>query len=254
MRTSRSTSLCTVVASLLLAASVPALGAPDKMDRRQAEAVSRANSYTSGIAEEIESVKKGQAELETSGASTVSKQGLTEFKEKLKRLRNQLANAERAVQHVPDDHADVKAAKATIAEQQAIIAAATEVATAFEKKQDAVRNVGNYPNFKADCDKLQTLTKVYAPFDLLRDPKRAGDLAARWTEDVKEAQAMFAVYKPLVEQQTFEGKNFFAHYNNLAKNVKDFQAKAQEFSQMMNTFTNAIKTIGEANANTVRKG
>ena len=34
----------------------------------------------------------------------------------------------------------------------------------------------------------------------------------------------------------------------------EYQAKAQEFSQMMNTFTNAIKTIGEANANTVRKG
>lgn len=33
----------------------------------------------------------------------------------------------------------------------------------------------------------------------------------------------------------------------------EYQAKAQEFSQMMNTFTNAIKTIGEANAATVRK-
>ncbi len=34
----------------------------------------------------------------------------------------------------------------------------------------------------------------------------------------------------------------------------EYQAKAQEFSQMMNTFTNAIKTIGEAEAATVRKG
>ena len=34
----------------------------------------------------------------------------------------------------------------------------------------------------------------------------------------------------------------------------EYQAKSQEFSQMMNTFTNAIKTIGEAQANTVRKG
>ncbi len=34
----------------------------------------------------------------------------------------------------------------------------------------------------------------------------------------------------------------------------EYQAKTQEFSQMMSTFTNAIKTIGEANAQTVRKG
>jgi hypothetical protein len=34
----------------------------------------------------------------------------------------------------------------------------------------------------------------------------------------------------------------------------EYQARSQEFAQMMNTFTNAIKTIGEANANTVRKG
>ncbi|MFN7724607.1 MAG: hypothetical protein ACK5QH_06010 [Rubrivivax sp.] len=34
----------------------------------------------------------------------------------------------------------------------------------------------------------------------------------------------------------------------------EYQAKSQEFSQMMNTFTNAIKTIGEAQASTVRKG
>lgn len=34
----------------------------------------------------------------------------------------------------------------------------------------------------------------------------------------------------------------------------EYQARAQEFAQMMNTFTNAIKTIGEANASTVRKG
>jgi hypothetical protein len=34
----------------------------------------------------------------------------------------------------------------------------------------------------------------------------------------------------------------------------EYQAKTQEFSQMMNTFINAIKTIGEAQASTVRKG
>lgn len=34
----------------------------------------------------------------------------------------------------------------------------------------------------------------------------------------------------------------------------EYQARAQEFAQMMNTFTNAIKTIGEANSSTVRKG
>jgi hypothetical protein len=34
----------------------------------------------------------------------------------------------------------------------------------------------------------------------------------------------------------------------------EYQAQSQEFSLMMNTFTNAIKTIGEAEANTVRKG
>jgi Type III secretion needle MxiH, YscF, SsaG, EprI, PscF, EscF len=33
----------------------------------------------------------------------------------------------------------------------------------------------------------------------------------------------------------------------------EYQARSQEFSQMMNTFTNAIKTIGEADASTVRK-
>jgi Type III secretion needle MxiH, YscF, SsaG, EprI, PscF, EscF len=33
----------------------------------------------------------------------------------------------------------------------------------------------------------------------------------------------------------------------------EYQAKTQEFSQMMNTFTNAIKTIGEADAQAVRK-
>lgn len=34
----------------------------------------------------------------------------------------------------------------------------------------------------------------------------------------------------------------------------EYQAKTQEFSQMMSTFTNAIKTIGEANTQSVRKG
>ena len=34
----------------------------------------------------------------------------------------------------------------------------------------------------------------------------------------------------------------------------EYQAKTQEFSQMMNTFINAIKTIGEAQSSTVRKG
>lgn len=47
------------------------------------------------------------------------------------------------------------------------------------------------------------------------------------------------------------GKNL---NNENPSEMIEYQAKAQEFSQMMNTFTNAIKTIGEANANTVRKG
>jgi hypothetical protein len=34
----------------------------------------------------------------------------------------------------------------------------------------------------------------------------------------------------------------------------EYQAKTQEFAQMMNTFINAIKTIGEAQTSTVRKG
>jgi len=38
------------------------------------------------------------------------------------------------------------------------------------------------------------------------------------------------------------------------KALTDYQAATQEFSLMMNTFTNAIKTIGEGNANAVRKG
>lgn len=42
--------------------------------------------------------------------------------------------------------------------------------------------------------------------------------------------------------------------NENPSEMLEYQAKSQEFSQMMNTFTNAIKTIGEAEANTVRKG
>jgi hypothetical protein len=34
----------------------------------------------------------------------------------------------------------------------------------------------------------------------------------------------------------------------------EYQAATQEFAQMMNTFVNAIKTIGEAQTSTVRKG
>jgi len=47
------------------------------------------------------------------------------------------------------------------------------------------------------------------------------------------------------------GKNLT---NENPSEMIEYQAKSQEFSQMMNTFTNAIKTIGEAQANTVRKG
>ena len=46
------------------------------------------------------------------------------------------------------------------------------------------------------------------------------------------------------------GKNLT---NENPSEMIEYQAKSQEFSQMMNTFTNAIKTIGEADANTVRK-
>jgi len=38
------------------------------------------------------------------------------------------------------------------------------------------------------------------------------------------------------------------------KKLTDYQAATQEFSLLMNTFTNAIKTIGEGNANMTRKG
>jgi hypothetical protein len=47
------------------------------------------------------------------------------------------------------------------------------------------------------------------------------------------------------------GKNL---NNENPSEMIEYQAKAQEFSQMMNTFVNAIKTIGEANAQAVRKG
>ncbi len=38
------------------------------------------------------------------------------------------------------------------------------------------------------------------------------------------------------------------------KQLTEYQAASQEFSLLMNTFTNAIKTIGEGNANATRKG
>lgn len=38
------------------------------------------------------------------------------------------------------------------------------------------------------------------------------------------------------------------------KALTEYQAATQEFSLLMNTFTNAIKTIGEGNANATRKG
>jgi Type III secretion needle MxiH, YscF, SsaG, EprI, PscF, EscF len=38
------------------------------------------------------------------------------------------------------------------------------------------------------------------------------------------------------------------------KKLTEYQAATQEFSLLMNTFTNAIKTIGEGNANATRKG
>lgn len=47
------------------------------------------------------------------------------------------------------------------------------------------------------------------------------------------------------------GKNL---NNENPSEMIEYQAKSQEFSQMMNTFVNAIKTIGEANSQTVRKG
>src|SRR5207237_411805 len=132
--------------------------------------------------------------------------------------------AERALKNISDDHADVKAANALVAEQGAALAAAAEVSAAFEKKQNAVRSIASYPNFKADCEKLKTLTKVYAPFNFLQDPKRVAEINARWNEDVKAAQALFQTYRPIVEQQTFEGKDFQADYANLAANVKTFLA------------------------------
>jgi len=39
-----------------------------------------------------------------------------------------------------------------------------------------------------------------------------------------------------------------------SKALTEYQAAAQEFSMLMNTFTNTVKTLGEANANATRKG
>ena len=65
--------------------------------------------------------------------------------------------------------------------------------------------------------------------DLLRDPQRVADTAARWQEDVQTAKGLFEQYRPIMQQGTPEGKNFHAYYTNLAKNIIAFQKASQDF-------------------------
>jgi hypothetical protein len=202
------------------------------MDRKQQEAVQRATGHTSEVAKAIPEIQELQKFLETTeDVAKVPQQSVKDLEQRIKLLNNRLGQAERAMKHVSDDHADVKAANATIATQQAALAAALETITQFTTKQNAVRDPSKYPNLKADMATLQTLTKAYAPFNFLEQPQRVADTAGRWAEDIKTAQAMFQIYRPLAEQGTFEGKDFLAHYTNFANGVKAFHKQVQEFGE-----------------------
>jgi type III secretion apparatus needle protein len=65
------------------------------------------------------------------------------------------------------------------------------------------------------------------------------------------AQALGKVADKAAKELEDMGKNI--NKENPSE-MLDYQAATQEFSLMMNTFTNALKTIGEGNANATRKG
>lgn len=105
-------------------------------------------------------------------------------------------------------------------------------------------------------DQMQTFTDnltqaIIQDVNEAREGEEAKSSSGKGGWLVALAKAFGKIADKAAKELEQQGKNL--NQENPSEMI-EYQAKTQEFSQMMSTFTNAIKTIGEANAQTVRKG
>ena len=231
-----------------------AVAAPAKaLDRRQAEAVQRADAQCAEVGKVLALIEKTRQTIEKADPSTIHDDTIRDLKDQIKSASNSLNTVERSIRYLPADNADVKAQTDKIAAQRATLAAATESIDAFSKRLAGVLAVGNGPGAKKDIELVKTMTKAYEPFQLAADPKRAAELAARVAEDVTALKSLLEKFKPLVQKGTPEGKEFKYWAEQAERNVGQFRYKCQIYVDkgadiIPQAFAKAVKTAEEAAA------
>jgi len=239
---------------VLALGSGPASAAPARpLDRRQTEAVQRADAQCTEVGKTLAQIEKTRETIEKADPSTITDETIRDLKDQIKSASNSLNTVERSIRYLPADNADVKTRTDKIASQRATLASASESIEAFNKRLSGVLAVGNGPDAQKDIEWVKTMTTAYAPFQLAADPKRAAELAARVQDDVKTLAALLQKFKPLMQKGTAEGKEFKYWVEQAESHVGQFRYKCQMYVDkgadiIPQAFAKAIKSAEEAAA------
>jgi hypothetical protein len=216
---------------LLLGGSGVAGAAPQKLNKRDAETVQRADGQCEEVAKALAEIGKTKEAIETSDASSIPEETIRDLKDQIKFANNKLDAAERTIRFLPADHPEVVAQAEKIAGQRAALAAATEAIDGFNKRLEKALAVGEGPGAKSDIENVKAMSKAYTPFQLAQDPKVTAELAARVAADVQTLIALREKFKPLVQRGTPEGKEYKYWAESAESHVGQFRYKCQIYTE-----------------------
>lgn len=149
-----------------------------------------------------------------------------------------LTNVQNRLKGLPAEHADVKAMQARIDAARAKVAAYREEFTAIKSELDRIRDRSNWPDLKADMDKLDDLTTmVRRPEILAQQPEHAAEVCRKVPALYTWYGSLFQKYNPLIQQQGKNGEVLV----KLTYFVTSIRAFGQASLQHLNTGPAAAK-------------
>ncbi len=135
---------------------------------------------------------------------------------------------------LPKDGRGVKPTRERLGKAVDSVAASKAYLTPIHKQLSALIDPANYPELKADLDRLRELSAMYAnPRILVENREQAAAVIKEAQAAVAERERLVKKYAILAHQQTDDGKHFVGVSNAFTQNYFEFAAAAKEQKKVL---------------------
>lgn len=213
-------------------AMAPAPDAP-KLHYKQEEQLKNARFYLKEVDRNGAAVAAIVQRLDGEGEPVVHGD-VQEALNTLKVADDKYALAAKYLEGLPADHPEVKPVAENAAEAHDALGALRSRLEAADARLGKLTDMGNYPDFDADYEKMGEFTGRYGNFQMTQQqPEKLAEIIAEDAQVLAEMQRIAKAYLPLVEQKTPQGEQMENRFGYFVEQRTAFVNEALAYKEQL---------------------